>query len=226
MDNNGARRISWRTFWLGLILFAAQAAAGARGALAQTASPSTTGTATSTTPGTTTTTGSGPVITLGHTGEVLFIVLIIGLFVAVLFGLILYDRITVNRRLDKMLPDVRADIRPRSQGPELTVDNIRALVRAVSSPGGSQGLTRTLLALGLLSLVGFALVALLVGNGSNVSDPLKALLTALAAAFTTVLGFYFGAKTASDATEAATAAAARGPGTVVTVPDPPTGVER
>jgi Fibronectin type III domain len=164
------------------------------------------------------------VISLGSTWRVLFIVLIIGVFAALLFGLILYDRITVNRRLDKMLPDVLADIKPRSTDSEPAVDNVRALVRALSSPRGSQGLTRTLLALGLLALVGIALVALLVGNGSNVSDPLKALITALAAALTTVLGFYFGARTANDATEAATAAAPRGPGTAVTVPDPPTGV--
>src|SRR5262249_15496774 len=59
--------------------------------------------------------------------------------------------------------------------------------------------TRTTLALGLTTLVGVALVALLVGNGSHASDLLKTLVTALTTALTTVVGFYFGAKTATEA---------------------------
>ena len=78
----------------------------------------------------------------------------------------------------------------------LSVDDIKVLVAAMS-PKGGQGVTQTTIALGLLALVGVALMALLVGNGNAASDLLKTVVTALVTALTTVLGFYFGAKTAA-----------------------------
>ena len=62
---------------------------------------------------------------------------------------------------------------------------------------------------------------MLVGNSGAASDTVKTTISALTAALTTVLGFYFGAKTASDAM-------AGGPGQSATTgaatkPDKPSG---
>ena len=218
-----------------LVLTAHCAAAGE--ALAQTTStitaPASTTTTSITTPASTTTTssstpsgsGSGSVISFGSTGRAVFIVVIVGLFAAVLFGLILYDRITVNKRLNELLPGVLADFKPHAGDRAPSADTIRGLIRAVSSPRGAQGGTRHA-PRAWPPHAGWPSANSLAGwqSGPAASDPLKGLITALAAALTTVLGFYFGAKTANDAAEAATTATTRGPGTAVTVPDPPTGV--
>jgi hypothetical protein len=150
-----------------------------------------------------------------------FIVLVVGIFAALWFALLLYDRISVNKRLNLMLSDVLAkgtsDTRP-------SAGDIQTLSTAMSSQPGTQGLTRTLLALGLLTLLGVALAGLLVGNDMAASDLLKAVVTALTTALTTILGFYFGAKTATDAATAAGASPTAPAGPTSTRPDPPTDV--
>jgi hypothetical protein len=81
----------------------------------------------------------------------------------------------------------------------MSTEEAKALAAAVNTaPRGTPGLTRTLLALGLLALVGVALVTLVVGDGSKASDLLKTVVTALTGALTTILGFYFGAKATAD----------------------------
>jgi len=81
----------------------------------------------------------------------------------------------------------------------LSTEQLAALERAArQAPSGATGLTRTLLALSLLTLVGVGLVALLVGNSAAAGDTVKAVITALTASLATVLGFYFGAKTVTD----------------------------
>jgi hypothetical protein len=166
----------------------------------------TTGTATTPT-GTTGTTGTattgssgsgGSVIDLGHNGRVVFVAVVVGLFAALWFALLVQDRIKTNRRIDRLLAALISDTERRGDDQRVTVAEIEALTRAASTRG-APGLTRTTIALGLLTLVAVALTALLVGVGSNASDLLKTVVTALTTALTTVIGFYFGARTVSDA---------------------------
>jgi hypothetical protein len=169
----------------------------------------------------TTTTGStsGPVIHLGSQGQVVFVVLVVGGFAALWFVLIFYDRFSASRRIYKLLPTLVEAAQgdpPRHALSETQITTITSAVR--TQPSGTRGLTRTTIAMGLVTLVGIALVALLVGNGSNASDLLKTVVTALTAALTTVIGFYFGAKTATDA------AAGNGTATAPGVPGPPRNV--
>jgi fibronectin type III domain protein len=197
-------------------------------ASAQTTDTATTGsTGTTGATGTTSTGGSGPVISLGNDGRVVFVGLVAGLFAALWFALLWYDRRKTNERITVLLNALIADTsRPRAE--RLTAAEIRALTSAAATRGAT-GLTRTTIALGLLTLVGVVLAALLVGNGSNASDLLKTVATALTTALTTVLGFYFGAKTTTDAVAqvGAPAAGAGAPAKPGTPPDPPsiTGVE-
>jgi hypothetical protein len=213
----------------GLLAFVV-VAAGFLMAIAVVASAQTTDTGTTGTTGTGATTGtggSGPVISLGNDGQVVFVGLVAGVFAALWFVLLWYDRSKTNKRISILLEALIADTsRPRAE--RLTAAEVRALTSAAATRGAT-GLTRTTIALGLLTLVGVVLAALLVGNGSNASDLLKTVVTALTTALTTVLGFYFGARTTSDAVAqvSAPAAGAGGPAKPGTPPDAPTitGVE-
>jgi hypothetical protein len=181
-------------------------AAAATAAVGQTTSTATTPTTASTpTTGTASTSGGtasshGSVIDLGHNGRIVFVVAVVGLFAALWFVLILQDRIRTNRRIDTLLEALIADAVRRPDDQRVSVDEIRALTRAASTRG-APGLTRTTIALGLLTLVGVALAALLVGDGGNASDLLKTVVTALTTALTTVIGFYFGTKATAEGVE-------------------------
>lgn len=149
-----------------------------------------------TTSTTTTTPSSGSVLKLSSTGQIWFIAIIIVALALLLFGITLYDRISLNHLRDKYL----AQLFP----PEQHGGDPNTLTQAFTRPPRPvPGLTRALLALTLVTLVGIVLVVLLVGNSNNAGDLLKAVVTALTSALTVVLGFYFGAKTASDAATAA-----------------------
>lgn len=197
-------------------------AATATEAVAQTTS-----TATTPTTGTTSTTGgtgssSGSVIDLGHNGRVVFVVVVVGLFAALWFVLILQDRIRTNRRIDTLLEALIADAVRRPDDQRVGVEEIKALTSAASTRG-APGLTRTTIALGLLTLVSVALAALLVGDGGNASDLLKTVVTALTTALTTVIGFYFGTKaTAEGVAQGGAPAGDGGPAKPSTRPGPPT----
>jgi hypothetical protein len=150
---------------------------------------------------TSTTTGSALVDT---THPLRFIGVVVGILAVLWFVLVLYDRVTINnwRRTDfkNLMESLLEAAKPRQGDPPLSVQEVESLARAISQPPKSApGLTRSILAIGLLTLIGIALVALLVGDSTVSGDMLKTLVTALTATLTTILGFYFGSKTASDA---------------------------
>jgi hypothetical protein len=155
---------------------------------------------------------------------------VLGLLVVIWFGMTLYDRKTTNdwrkSTFANLAQQIVRNASPRASDPPLTTDEAKALAAVVNTPPrGTPGLTRTLLALGLLALIGVALVALVVGDGSKASDLLKTVVTALTGALATVLGFYFGAKTSSDATTTTVAHTTTPPSAKPaspTVPDGPT----
>ena len=172
---------------------------------ATTTSISTATTSTATTSTATTTPGSsssGSVIHLGGSGQVVFVAIVIGIFAALWFSLIIYDRVTTTRwrncAYTDLLKSILDDAKP-PQGTALSAADVQELAKAVGRPPrGIQGLTRTLLALGLLTLVAVAMVSLFVGNGNNASELLKTVVTALTTALITIIGFYFGARTAES----------------------------
>ncbi|HEX4527563.1 MAG TPA: fibronectin type III domain-containing protein [Gaiellaceae bacterium] len=174
--------------------------------------------------GTTTTTttgssGSGSVIDLGSTGQVVFVVLVIFFFAGLWFALIFYDRVSASRRIHTLLPVLVKAAGGDDPDHRLSTRDLASLTSALrTQPRSTRGLTRTTIALVLVTLVGIALTALLVGNGNNASDLLKTVVTALTTALTTVIGFYFGAKTATDAA----AGSGGGGGTPATTPVTPT----
>jgi Fibronectin type III domain len=168
--------------------------------------------------------GSGAVINLSNTWRIVFVAALIGVFAALWFSLLVYDRIRTYRTYDKLLKQLVDQA--TAKGRDLSTEQLVALARAIRQPPKfATGLTRTSIALGLLTLVGLALISLLVGNSNNASDLLKTVVTGLLTALTTILGFYFGSKTASDAVAAAGGGASGSEQPVQpTVPGAPTNV--
>ncbi len=78
------------------------------------------------------------------------------------------------------------------------------------SPSGIEGLGRMILALSLISVIGLALIYLVLTDGSTGLDIARTVLTALAGALTTIIGFYFGSRAATGAATEGTAGAAGG----------------
>lgn len=72
------------------------------------------------------------------------------------------------------------------------------------SPTGIEGLGRMILALSLVAVVGLALLYLVLTDGSTGLDIAKGVLTALAGALTTIIGFYFGSRVGSGTTTTTT----------------------
>ncbi|HTZ06006.1 MAG TPA: hypothetical protein VMB53_09640 [Gaiellaceae bacterium] len=143
-----------------------------------------------------------PFIDTSH--PVWFVFIIAGLFTALLFALVLYDRVAANKwrkgEYAKFAKMLLGDSEKDGLKRPLTTKDVDTLLRRIGEPPKSQtGLTRTLLALGLLALIAIALTALLVSDAKSAPDILKTVIVALTSSLTTILGFYFGAKTATEA---------------------------
>jgi hypothetical protein len=150
--------------------------------------------------GTTTTASSGNTSVIHSDWQVIALFAAVGILGLAWLAITFYDRRSVNRWRTKHYDGFLKDLLDSDKLPSMSADELASFEKAIREPPrGQPGLTRTLLALGLLTLVGVGLVALLVGNSAAAGDTLKATITALTAALTTVVGFYFGAKTAADA---------------------------
>jgi len=152
------------------------------------------------------TTPTAPFINTSH--PVWFVVIVAGLFALALFGISLYDRVSADvwRRgkfaafANKVLSMVHGTSKAGDKERSLTPHEAAVILKKVNEPPKTTpGLTRTLLAVGLLALIGIVLAALLVSNAASAPDLLKTVVVALTASLTTILGFYFGSKTAIDA---------------------------
>lgn len=121
-------------------------AAGFVGALAPISSwgaddptPTATTAATATTGSSPQGTGSDSVISLGSTWQAVFVIAIVGGLAAVWFGLIVYDRVSANKRLDKLLPALLRDVKPRDTDAALSVKSGRWRARSASPRRARKG---------------------------------------------------------------------------------------
>lgn len=87
----------------------------------------------------------------------------------------------------------------------LTLDELKAfLPLIVRPPEGMRGLARVLLAFLITSLVAVLALALLFSPAAGVFDVVKQIVTGLLGVLATLIGFYFGARTAESASANAT----------------------
>lgn len=110
----------------------------------------------------------------------------------------------------------RREVTKELIGREWSNTELRALVKDLREPRGVRGLTRSLIALLIIVLVGFALAYATTASGNGADDLRKTIVTSLLTVLATVAGFYFGALGAQNSAEAA-----RGNGTPPAAEPPP-----
>lgn len=80
---------------------------------------------------------------------------------------------------------------------DLTAEQKKELVTAATQRfEATTGLARALMAFAVISILGVALIAVLVSSAADASDLRKTIITALLSILGTIVGFYFGARTA------------------------------
>lgn len=147
-----------------------------------------------------------PIVNVDGNQALWFIGIVAGAVALLWFSLLFFDLRATNKwrqehqrpLIDKMIDGAR----DKREG--LSIDEVRQLVSAMDKPPrGSTGLTRSLLALTIVTLVGVALVATLVSTGGDAIDQRKTIVTSLLSITATITGFYFGSRTAQTSSEEA-----------------------
>ena len=149
----------------------------------------------------------GPVIELQGTRAVV-LVAVIGLAIALLWSVPIWvDARRAYRLREKAVALVSGKLLDAATKDGLKLTELRALLATIGEPAtGQRGLSRALMAFTIITVVGVALVALLLSSSGDASDLRKTVITSLLTLLGTIVGFYFGtraAETASDATASA-----------------------
>ena len=82
-----------------------------------------------------------------------------------------------------------------------TDEEVRDFLRDLREPRGVRGLTRSIIAVLILALVGFALAVAMLSGGADSGDLRKTIVTSLMTVLATVAGFYFGQLGAQNSAE-------------------------
>jgi hypothetical protein len=156
-----------------------------------------------------TTTLPGPVVELEGTRAVV-LVGVIGLAIALLWSVPIWvDARRAYRLREKAVALVSGKLLDAATKDGLKLTELRALLATIGEPAtGQRGLSRALMAFTIITVVGVALVALLLSGSADSGDLRKTVITSLLTLLGTIVGFYFGTRAAETGAEAAAPAPA------------------
>jgi hypothetical protein len=165
---------------------------------------------------TTTTTAPGPVIDIRGPGAVALVVAV-GLAFALLWAVPFWvDARRAYRLRERAVDLIGGKLLDAARKDGLSIAELRELLSTVGEPAtGQRGLSRALMAFTIITVIGVALVALLLSSSGDAVDLRKTVITSLLTLLGTIVGFYFGTRAAETASEASTPEPAR--------PAPPAG---
>jgi hypothetical protein len=152
---------------------------------------------------TTTAAPAGPVIDLKGP-QAIALVIAIGLGIAIMWVVPFWmDARRAYRLRDQAIKLIGGQLLEAAKKNGLTVAELRELLGTIGEPAtGQRGLSRALMAFTVITIVGVALIAVLLSSSSDASDLRKTIITSLLAVLATIVGFYFGTRAAETATEA------------------------
>jgi hypothetical protein len=160
------------------------------------------------------TTVPGPVIQLQGPRAVL-LVIAIGLAIAVLWSLPIWlDARRAYKLRERAVELVGGKLLAAASKDGLKMAELRELLATIGEPAtGQRGLSRALMAFTIITVVGVALVALLLSGSADSSDLRKTVITSLLTLLGTIVGFYFGTRAAESGSEPTPAPTAPAPTT-------------
>lgn len=165
---------------------------------------------------TTTTTVPGPVIELRGPGAIALIVAV-GLALAIMWTVPLWvDARRAYRLRERAVDLVGSRLLDAAKKNGLTVGELRTLLSTIGEPAtGQRGLARALMAFTTITIVGVALIALLLSRSADAGDLRKTVITSLLTLLGTIVGFYFGTRAAETSGDSG------GPGGPAAPPEAP-----
>jgi len=164
-----------------------------------------------------TTTVPGPVVQLQGPRAVV-LVIAIGVAIAVLWSLPIWlDARRAYKLRERAVELVGGKLLDVAAKDGLKITELRELLATIGEPAtGQRGLSRALMAFTIITVIGVALVALLLSGSVDSGDLRKTVITSLLTLLGTIVGFYFGTRAAETSAEQArpapTAAATTTPG--------------
>jgi len=149
-----------------------------------------------------TTTVPGPVVQLQGPRTVV-LVIAIGLAIALLWSVPIWvDARRAYKLRERALDLIGGKLLAAASKDGLKLNELRELLGTIGEPAtGQKGLARALMAFTIITVIGVALVALLLSGSADSGDLRKTVITSLLTLLGTIVGFYYGTRAAESSGE-------------------------